>query len=100
MLKNKLSTSLFAAGMAIIGMIAGTAILASAQTLSTNAITPNTASVHSPTEVDTPEAGDVADTPGVPEKGQDEHMDKGNDNDGTEASEASEPAGSSDASDK
>ncbi len=68
MLKNKLSTTLLAGGMAVIGMIAGTAFIASAQTSSTTTVAPTTTSVNTQTTVDTPEAGDVADVPGVAEK--------------------------------
>jgi hypothetical protein len=68
MLKNKLRTSLLAGGMALVGMIGGTAFMASAQTSATTTVTPATTSVTSQTTVDTPEAGDVADVPGVAEK--------------------------------
>jgi hypothetical protein len=68
MLKNKLYTTLLAGGMAVVGMIAGTAFIASAQTSSTTAVTPATTSVTAQTTVDTPEPGDVADVPGVAEK--------------------------------
>ena len=180
MLKNKLSTTLLAGGMAVIGMIGGTAFMVSAQTSPTTTGTHGATSVTAQTAVDTPEPGDVADVVGVAEKGHghaplggdgvvasitgttivvgeesDEggasytidaskatvsnngtvgtladvkvgekifvqgttsgtnvvatfislgghggHMDKANDNDGSAASEASEPAGSSDVSDK
>lgn len=68
MLKNKLALSLAGGAMALVGMIGGTAFMASAQTSSTTAVTPATTSVTSQTAVDTPEPGDVADTPGVAEK--------------------------------
>lgn len=55
--------------MALVGMIGGTAFMASAQTSATTTVTPATTSVTSQTTVDTPEAGDVADVPGVAEKG-------------------------------
>lgn len=54
--------------MALVGMIGGTAFMASAQTSSTTTVTPATTSVTTQTAVDTPEPGDVADVPGVAEK--------------------------------
>ncbi len=79
MLKNKISTTLLAGGMAVIGMIAGTAFIASAQTSSTTAVTPATTSVTAQTAVDTPEPGDVADVPGVTESKTQGHAPLGGD---------------------
>lgn len=59
MLKNKLPTSLLVGGMALVGLAAGVATMASAQT-STTTVAPATTSVATQA-VDTPEPGDVAD---------------------------------------
>jgi hypothetical protein len=112
MLKNKLSAPLFVGGMAVIGLVAGIATMASAQTsapivaptTTTAAVTqvadtPEPGDVVDSATVDTPEAGDVADMPTTVSAGQTgESVDKANDTDGSASSEASEPAGSSDAS--
>ena len=58
MLKDKLSAPLIAGGMAIIGLVAGIATMASAQTV---APTPATTTAAVTQTVDTPEPGDVAD---------------------------------------
>jgi len=59
MLKDKLSAPLIAGGMVIIGLIAGVATMASAQTATPTPTTTTTAAVTQ--TVDTPEPGDVAD---------------------------------------
>ena len=61
MLKNnKVSASVIAGGMALIGLVAGIATMASAQT-STTTVAPTTTTAASQA-VDTPEPGDVADS--------------------------------------
>ena len=64
MLKNKLTVSLAAGGMALVGMIGGTALMASAQNVATNTSAVVTAApVGINAEVDAPEsANDVTDT--------------------------------------
>jgi len=61
MLKNKISLSLFTIGMASVGLIAGIAGMASAQTAAKTGVIPTNATVTNKA-VDTPEPGDVADS--------------------------------------
>jgi hypothetical protein len=76
MLKNK-SAVFLAGGMALAGLLAGVATIASAQTATTTASPVNT-SVKTQT-VDTPEPGDVADVPGVAEQATHAHSPLGGD---------------------
>lgn len=93
MFKNKLSTSLFAGGMAILGMVAGTALIASAQTGTSSTPTVTNSSATTAKVVDTPEnANDPADT----DIGSKHDV---NDADGSSASEAAEGT-DSDAADR
>ncbi len=114
MLKNKLQTSLIVGGMALVGLVAGVATMAGAQSTATKA-TPINPVVQSQA-VDTPEPGDVADNANqavdTPEAGDvadsatstnvssvghhDESADKANDSDGSATKEAGESASSTD----
>jgi hypothetical protein len=64
MFKDKLSKYLLVGGMSVVGLVAGIAGMAGAQ-VATTTTTPTNTTVTSNTTVDTPEPGDVADTPGV-----------------------------------
>jgi hypothetical protein len=63
MLKNKISASLIAGGMALVGLIAGVATMASAQSATTTNAPATVTSSTSSSQVDTPESpNDPADT--------------------------------------
>ena len=66
MFKEKLSKYLLVSGMGAVGLIAGIAGMAGAQ--GATITTPVSTAVISNTSLDTPELGDVADTPGTIEK--------------------------------
>ena len=113
MLNNKLSVAALAGAVALLGGIGGTALMASAQTATT--LTPaaitnqNTAQTvntpessndqaDTPSAVDAPESSGKADTDGIQSGTQ--QVGDHQDSDGNAATEASEPAGSSDTSEQ
>lgn len=114
MFKNKLSASVLAGVMALVGMVGGTAFIASAQVAknSTAPIVTNNQAVSQ--NVDTPEStNDQTDNQGTVDsvdaggKADTDNIQDGvsvsqgaSDTDGGAASEAAEPAGSSDTSEQ
>ncbi len=70
MLKKKIPSSLIVGGMALVGLIAGVATMAGAQSIVTHPVTTpavSTAVTTTTPAVDTPEPGDVPDAPGAAE---------------------------------
>jgi hypothetical protein len=63
MYKKKIPSSLIVGGMALVGLVVGIATMAGAQSVTTPPVTPIASTVTTQQAVDTPEPGDVPDSP-------------------------------------